>query len=585
MKTSIILSKTKSLAAFVAGGLLFFGLYSCNKDFANRLNFDEQPNGVPIRGTEHKIAYIIVEGGVGTIVAQQARDIGAMPTLGRLATNAMVSWNAVSADNKESLTSYADLLTGTERTKHQVAGNGMGNNLANFPTLFKRIAEHADMRTALITANTDLNVLVQPADVDHHALEADDAAVTDKAVAELGREDAGLVVATFREVDAAGQASGYDSPAYVQALGSFDQRLKRIADAIAARGNYANERWLIIIASTKGGAYALPPGQNDGSVFSETERNNFVVMHSPQFAFSLYQRMETVDPAWTSSAVRYTSSAGRALIAPDKAAIYNIEKGKEYTIQMKIKVHSYGTYNQTVLSKRSSTSGGEDGWAFMIGREAVSGSDWSSGSFRFKVAGTEIYATDPVELDVWHSVVARVWMDGAAQRVTMFRDGVPYNTGTITNATGSSNQPLQLGYAAGFATSTATQIHSIADIRIYNVAKSVADIQSSYCTTLSTPGSDPYYGNLIGYWPGDDGGAELRDRSGNNNHFDLTGSYAWTNFSERSASLCPTLPDNPERFVVRSVDIPRLVFGWINFMNTEDFDLDSQIWNPVFANP
>jgi len=585
MKTSIITSNIRPFAVFLAGGLLLSGLGACNKDFASRLNFDEQPGDIRIRGTEHKIAYIVVEGGVGTIVAQQARDIGAMPTLGRLATNAMVSWNAVSAENKESLTSYADLLTGTEYAKHQVAGNGGGNNLANYPTLFKRIAEHTDMRTALITANTDLNVLVVPADVDSYAVEADDAAVTDKAVAELEREDAGLVVATFKEVDAAGQASGYDSPAYVQALGNFDQRLKRMADAISARENYASERWLIVIASTKGGAYVLPTGQDDGSVFSETERNNFVVMHSPQFAFSLYQRMETVDPAWTGSAVRYTSNAGRALIGPEKAAIYNIENGKEYTIQMKIKVHSYGTFNQTVLSKRSSTSGGEDGWAFMIGREAVSGKDWSSGSFRFKVAGTEIYATDPVELDVWHSVLARVWMDGTAQRVTMFRDGVPYNTGTITNAVGSSNEPLQLGYARGFATDVTTQSHSIADVRMYNVAKSVADIQSSYCTTLSTPGSDPYHGNLIGYWPGDDGGAELRDRSGNNNHFDLTGNYAWGSFSERSASLCPTLPDNPERFVVRSVDIPRLIFGWLNFMNIEDFGLDSQIWNPVFTNP
>ncbi|NGM62156.1 DUF4983 domain-containing protein [Sphingobacterium sp. SGG-5] len=587
MKRLIMISKMKFFTTYGVVGLLMLTLASCNKDFAFRLNLDEKPDDGKVRPTEYKVAYIIVEGGVGTIVGQQARDIGAMPTLGQLATHAMVSWNGVSAENKQSLTSYADLLTGVEYDKHHVAGDGSGNNLADYPTLFTHIADNTDMRMAFISANAALGAVVQSNEVDTYAIEGSDADVVTKAVEELEREDAGLVVATFKEVDATGQASGYDSEDYIEALGNFDQQLKSITDAIYSRKNYPNERWLIIVTSTKGGQYTLPSGQDDGSVFSDTERNNFIVVNNSQFAFKLYERMETVDPAWISSAVKYTSNVGRAVINAENAAIYNIEKNKEYTIQMRIKVHSYGTYTQTVFSKHPDTGGGSPGWAFMIGREGASGKDWSSGSFRFKVGGTEIYATADIAKEVWYSVIARVWMDGATQKVTVFRDGVEYNTGDISgsSANGVSNEPLQLGYAKGYATDFTTQSHTIADVRIYDVAKSVADIQSSYCTTMSTPSTDSYHNNLIGYWPGYDGGAELKDRSGNNRHFDLTGTYSWTNFADRSATLCPTLPDNLERYVIRSVDAPRLIFSWLNFMNIDEFDLDSQIWNPTFTNP
>lgn len=584
MKRISIISSIKSTMAYCSIGLGMLALASCNKDFANRLPFDQEHQDVKVEETQYKIAYVVLEGGVGTIVAREATDYGAMPTLGELSIRSITSWNGVSAENKEELTSYADLLTGVEYPKHQVQGAGTDNNLENFPTLFTRIKQQSNIHTAFITSNSNLTSLVKEADVDVYQLENGDEQVAERAGEELAKDNVGVVVATFKDVDQIGQSAGYDSEAYIQALSRFDEQLNGLVTTIRARQNYSNERWLIVVTSSKGGDYALQPELDDGSIFADTERNNFVVVHNPQFTFKLTERMQLVDPAWMGSAIRYTGNQGKAVIPVADATIYNLEKNREYTIQMKIKVHSYGEYNQTVFSKRENTNGGQDGWGIMIGRAGGDYGDLSRGSFRFKVAGTEVYATADIELETWYSVIVRVYVEGDKQYATVFRDGIEYNTGEITNAQGVSDQPLQLGYAAGFATVVATQSHSIADIRIYNVAKSIEDIQNAYCTTLATPGSDHYFNNLIGYWPGDDGGAELRDRSGNNRHFMLEGNYSWNSFSERSATLCPTLPDNPERYVVRSVDVPRMIYSWLNFKGIEQFNLDAQIWNPSFSN-
>ncbi|KGE15669.1 LamG-like jellyroll fold domain-containing protein [Sphingobacterium deserti] len=573
--------------AFWKASLGVFAFLSCNEEFPNRLSFDQEYQDPGVQETQYKVAYVVLEGGVGTIVAGQATDYGMMPTLGDLYLRSVTSWNSVSTANKDELTAYADLLTGVEYPKHQVVSQGDPVNLENFPTLFSRVKQQSNARTAFITANRTLAPLVSETDLDQYQVLTDDQQVTANAVDELARDDVAVVVATYKEVDDIGLSQGYTSEAYLQALNRFDGQLNELVSTIRARENYISERWLIVVASSTGGRYTLRPELDDGSIFAETERNNFVVIHNPQFVFRLVERLQTNDPAWMSSAVRYTGNQGKATIAAENASIYNIEKNKEYTIQMKVKVHSYGNADQTIFSKRSNTAGSQEGWAFMLVPDPNEGTidgKPSRGLVRFKVAGVgDAEAIADVELETWYSFIVRVYIQGGKQYATIFRDGVEYKTSEITGAQGVSNDPLQLGYAPGYAQALPSQSHSIADIRIYNVAQTVDHVKQAYCSTMATPGSDPYYDNLIGYWPGDDNGTELRDRTANNRHFVLEGNYAWNDFSERAATLCPTLPDNPEHFVLRTVDVPRMIYSWMNFKGIEQFNLDGQIWNPNFV--
>lgn len=573
-------------------GVVGIGLLnSCNKDFASKLNFDEQPSTNKIQGTSYKIAYLVVEGGVGMIASQQASDIGTMPTLGDLSTHAMVSWNGVSAANGDDMTAYADLLTGVEYAKHKVNTTGGSNGLAKYPTLFKYIGDNTDSRMAFISSNSSLAGLVKSTDVDNYALQNTDVEVTAKAVEELKRDDAGLVVATFKNVDVVGKASGYGSNAYIAALGDFDKQLKSIVGTIEDRKSYSNEKWLIIVTSTKGGSYALPPDQNDGSIFAQPARNNFVLIYNPQFAFKSYERMQTVDPAWVSSAVKYSESSGAAALPVDRATLYNFGKGADagdYTIQLKLKVHEMagrngkaGTpQNGVIFGKMKNSANFPLGWSMTYN----GGSGWR---FIGNASGGANYAADggAFDLDTWYTLTVKIYKSGADRVVKLFRNGVLRST--VTNFAArdlSSNDPLQMGFQEGSYGTNSGFVHSIADVRIYKAAIPDDVIAAISCSTMPVP-SSPFYTNLIGYWPANDGGMVLKDKSGNKRDFDMTGTYVWNSFSERSSSLCPTLPDNPEHYVIRSVDVPRMIYAWFNFSGIDRFDLDAQVWNPIFVNP
>src|SRR5690606_25394301 len=115
--------------------------------------------------------------------------------------------------------------------------------------------------------------------------------------------------------------------------------------------------------------------------------------------------------------------------------IFDLDKNKEYTIGFKIKILEFGKLNTTLLGNRSSTSGGEAGWAFLTGYDGNDG-NISNGSFRFKVAGTSIYFNKKLATDTWYSVISRVYREGGKQFATIYVDGIAGETKEITNANG-----------------------------------------------------------------------------------------------------------------------------------------------------
>lgn len=561
---------------------------SCNKEMPNKLNLDNDYREPTIEETQYKVAYFVVEGGVGSIVAQQATDYGTMPTLAGLLTNGLVSWNGVSAENNDELTSYADLLTGVEYQKHQVSSMSPTNNLIKYPTLFTRLTERTNARKALISSNESLKEVINVSELDSYKLMASDQEVTKEIVEEIKNKDVGFVMGTFQNVAAVGESSGFDSEQYLEALKAFDLQLKEALDALYTRPKYANEKWLIIVTSNKGGDYTLRPELNDGSIFTITERNNFVVAHNNQFAFKLIERLQTVDPAWISSAVKYSGNSGFAALPAAQAGDYNFGKGAnagEYTIQLKLKVHEMngrngkgGTpQNGVIFGKMKGAANFPAGWSITYN----GGSGW-----RFVSNAGSGYATDakPFDLEVWYNLTVKIYKDGEKRRVQLYRDGEPQGGSfEFTDRELSSSDDLQMGFQEGSWGSNGGYVHSIADVRIYKEAISDEIIKAISCSTMPTPAS-PHFKKLIGYWPANDGDAELQDKSGNKRHFVLQGTYAWNSFSERAANLCPTLPDNPELFVLRSVDVPRMIYNWFNMSGIEGFGLDAQIWNPSFSN-
>ncbi|MDR3006594.1 MAG: DUF4983 domain-containing protein [Sphingobacterium sp.] len=571
--------------------LLLVVAFSCNKNIENKLEFGSEPKELGLSANQYKIVYVVVEGAVGTVVGSEATDYGHMSNMAALSMNGVFSWNSVSSEHGTLATDYADLLTGTEIEKHKVSDDQLnGNNLAAYPTLFKRVKQYKGSRTTLLTSNSLVPTLIEANSVDNSKVLSTDAEVLSAAKEELSKDEATFVMATFSNVRKVGEQTGYgpDNDKYIQALATFDNQLGEIRKTITNRKNYKNERWLIVVASTNGGKYTLNPALQDGSVFAIPERNNFVLMNNPEFSYKLVERMETVDPAWVSSAVQYTANGteeknkGRGEISANAAALYNFNASKEYTVQFKVKINQYGKGYPVLVSKREKANGSFGGWAFII-TDGGAGTPAKNG-FRFMVYGKSVASTDLLDLDRWYTVTGRVKIENGNRYLHLFVDGKKQEGQTTLGAgdTGESNFPLLVGNGPGLT--DGNPVHTIADLRIYNAALSDLDIASTYCSTMSTPGTDKYYNNLLGYWPLDDAGAVLRDRTVHKNNFTLSGPTARTSFSERGGNLCPTLPDRLDRFVVRTVDAPLMIYNWMNILEVGQFDLDAQSWSPAFSN-
>lgn len=572
----------KSIANVFAIAMISF-FASCNKDFQNKLDFDGDVSNQDIKGTEYKIAYLVIEGGVGAIVGQQATDYGKMPNLAAVSLNSVFSWNSISNENKNISTSFADLLTGVEVAKHQVKDGTSSNNIQNYPTLFKRVKQYTASKTALFTTNSIYKSFVEDNVLDSYTLSTNDEEVKNNAVEEIKKDNAGVVLASFGDAYKVGEAQGYNSEAYLNALNSIDTKIGDILGTIKARKNYANEKWLIVITSNRGGKYELDPFVNDGSIYSDTERNNFVVMHNNQFGYKNIERLETVDPAWTSNAVKYTGSTGFAKLNESASNAFNFGSGvagQDFTVSLKLKMitkpaSTVAAANGVIIGKHSSVQNSSAGWSIVYN---------GHNGWRFQAAGGTVVDNQVLELNTWYSLTAKVYKDGTVRRAKVFRNGV--QVGTIADVTSrnmsENNVALQFGYKNGAYGSNSGYSHIISDVRIYNVALPDDVIKAYSCGTLFFP-SQPYYSNLMGYWPGNDNGMEIKDKSGNNRHMQLSGSYAWTSFSERSANLCPTLPEKLELYTVRSLDAPRTIYNWLNILETSNFNLDAQLWSPSFV--
>jgi fibronectin type 3 domain-containing protein len=134
-----------------------------------------------------------------------------------------------------------------------------------------------------------------------------------------------------------------------------------------------------------------------------------------------------------------------------------------------------------------------------------------------------ITGTSTISVDgAWHHAAAtydgttwRLYLDGDLD--ALLAVGQPANTAnTVATAVGSSLNTG--GTAAGFFSGT------VDEVRIWNVARSLAQIQATRATEITTP-----MPNLIAAWNANDGiGSGLVDRSGGGNAASTVGSPQWT---------------------------------------------------------
>ncbi len=237
-----------------------------------KLNTDPPPTATPaptLTPTDlgnKRVLYIGIDGLRGDSVAPaNTPNMDALIAGGAVHTYLTAGANI---QDTSSAPGWSTLLTGVWATKHNVFNNGQfgQNNYAQYPHFFSYVKQAvAGVKTASIVHWGPINDNIVPAGTDVVETYASDGAVASRVAQILGAVDAPHVTFVhFDDVDHAGHACCY-SPSnanYLNAIANVDAYVGVILTAVQSRPNYANEDWLILVASDHGGSSTGHGGQS-----------------------------------------------------------------------------------------------------------------------------------------------------------------------------------------------------------------------------------------------------------------------------------------------------------------------------------
>jgi hypothetical protein len=548
-------------------------LFTCNKDFQNKLKDASKNDTLGVNIKTRKVLYIIVDGVRGRVL----RSLNA-PNISKIVKNAIYAYDALSDYGTGTVTNagaWANMITGVTADKHKVVSDDFtGNDLAAYPTLFARLKQaNAAYRTVSIASTGSFNTNLAKDATFQKTFENDDASVKTAVNTELQNEDDNLIVAQFHGAETAGEAHSFeDADAdYSAAILKIDGYVGEVMAALSARKTFSSENWLVVIASNKGGEIQPDPNGTDFTSYADATRNNFIVFYNPRFTTLFVPKPQTGNIPYTSNSITYDyslSNTPNAIIQDPKK--YSFGVYGSFTIQVLLKTPpNDGFYYPSFLSKRVVPFDGP-GWNLFF-----EGDHWTINS---SVAGQAIGTT--VCDGNWHKVTAV--FDGVNKKVRAYTDGVLSDEQTMNGNDPGNNASFMLGNIPGDS-EYGTPYLMMTNLQVYNVALTSQQIADYACKT-SIDASNPSFKDLVGYWPMTEGvGNLLKDKSGKGSDLLVGGNGAWGNFSDVSAALCPDINAAFFRLVPNNVDLPFEIYQWMSITVPVSWGLDGKSWTPAYS--
>jgi Domain of unknown function (DUF4983)/Type I phosphodiesterase / nucleotide pyrophosphatase/Concanavalin A-like lectin/glucanases superfamily len=557
---------------------------ACNKGFDRVLEQKKYTDSTSASVKNRKVLMVIMDGARG----QSVRDANA-PNITALTDHAIFSWYSITDTQIADYTTWADLLTGVHKEKHNIDGNTLdGNNLKNFPVFFKYIKERSPQtRITAFSASNDLGNLVTDADV-NKVFADDDAATTSAALGELAKDSTGLVMVQYNGVDANGAQYGYDLsvPQYRAAILQTDDYIGQLLTAVKARKTYASENWMIVVVSNHGGNYTIPPTEDDHTILSNPKVNSFIIFATPEYLPSFVDKPYTGN-RYIGKGVHFFGTDANAVYASinDVNRNYDIGDTTSLTMEFKIKVlpganGDYTYSNTAVFSKRASLDPGVTGWAVVLNQKK-----WQINIGQNVPGMTDNIVVDGADINDgnWHDVAVVILTDttGKKRTVRTYTDG-SFNKEADISSSGNINSPAPLivGYLPYVGSYPAPDMY-MTEIKIWSRAATDAIISSYACET-NMPGSHPLKKYEMGYWSARDGqGSALKDQSQIVTDFALSGSYSWNNFNDL---ICPASPANIGQLMPQPVDVSRQIMDWLQVSADLRWNLDGRVWTTQYVN-
>lgn len=334
--------QARSLCAFFALLMVMTFGASCNKDFPNTLKTNYKNDTLGIHVKSQKVLYIIVDGMRGGALKTLNT-----PNISKILSHSVYTYDGLSdfdGVNTTNAGGWTNMLTGVSRSKHNVVTEDFaGNDIAGFPTLFTRLKQlgENELRTASFSASTTFSANLATDAVENKVFQNDDLSVKNAANEELKNPQAAVVLAHFQDVEKAGKENSYsaEDPVYAAAITQMDSYIGELLGNLVKRPTYNTENWLVVIASNKGGVLPPDPLSTDKTMFSDLNRNTFIVFYNPRFNSQILPKPNTDNVPFTGNGIRVRASASYAVV-PDDGGLYNFGSSGDYTVQLKFKTKS-----------------------------------------------------------------------------------------------------------------------------------------------------------------------------------------------------------------------------------------------------
>ncbi|SEM64459.1 Type I phosphodiesterase / nucleotide pyrophosphatase [bacterium A37T11] len=545
-------------------------ILSCNEDFKKLIETTNQIDSMNVTYGESKVLYLIVDGLRGKSL--QSANV---PNIKSLLTNSIYSYYSLNdEDSKYIYTNWADMLTGVDKSKHLVEGDLRKNNFIKYPIIFKHVKELSSKYKVYSISDDPVFSQYFGAEAINNLKVSSDEEVESKTVESLSDDSVTMLTAHFTQVNKVGKLYGYDisKSQYADAIQNFDNSVGKILNALKSRRNYSKERWLVIIASSKGGDYTIDETQNDHTIFSKPINNTFTIYWSSTYKTN-YINKPFVGNNLQGEFIRFGNTHS-AYVSEGENSLYNFGT-RVYTIEIKIKKNpgidsSYKFTNAPIIRKIKnwSTDSSSNGWSIYL-----DGNSWKFSAIGSQGKGTVSGGT--LSDATWNNITVECIQKEDIRYIRTYTNGNFNNETNIQNWGYFDNpNPLALGHQNGDVEGTLDAY--LADVRIWNAALP-DEVISKYSCLGEINDDHPYFNLLTGNWPMVDiQGNKILDQGPFSSNMTLTGGI----FTKKYLTeyLCAPSASELSMLVPRGVDIPAQIISWLKIPRNEDWDLDGRVW-------
>ena len=215
---------------------------------------------------EYKLLFIGIDG-VRADALQQLMDEGLAPNMEALFETGTYTFDSWHLGVTSSGPSWSDMLTGVWEEKHNVYSNSYtGSNYDDYPYFVTRVKEcRPGAKAVQVTSWSPMSDNVYNDGWDNKLIPPTDDACVMAASAQLLDAALDILFVHIDDVDAAGHGNGFNPavPAYMNAIKYADQQVGEILEALYARPNYSEEKWVIMLTTDHGGTGTTHGGNSD----------------------------------------------------------------------------------------------------------------------------------------------------------------------------------------------------------------------------------------------------------------------------------------------------------------------------------